>query len=187
VVEQAQRLNQLVTALLDLSRLETGQLAIQQEPLDLGALARGVVEAAAGSLDGRGLTLHCPNGAIMVYGDPLRLEQVLQNLLQNAVKYSSPPSPIVVEVVPQASDVTVSVRDQGIGIPAAAIPHLFDRFYRASNAANSGTTGVGIGLYVVREIVARHGGTVGVVSAEGEGSTFTVTLPAIVPSEPASA
>jgi PAS domain S-box-containing protein len=179
VVEQAQRLNQLVTALLDLSRLETGQLAIQQEPLDLGALARRAVEAAAGSLEGRGLKLRCPSDAVMVYGDPLRLEQVLQNLLQNAAKYSSPPTPIAVDVVPEASSVAISVRDQGIGIPAAAIPHLFDRFYRASNAANTGTAGVGIGLYVVREIVARHGGTVGVVSTEGEGSTFTVTLPLI--------
>lgn len=177
VVQQAQRLNALVSALLDLSRLETGQLSIRKEPIDLCALVRRAVETTAGNLDGRTLELSCPPEPLMVNGDGLRLEQVFQNLIHNAVKYSSPPSPISVEVSPREATVAVSVRDQGIGVPRAALPHLFQRFFRASNATDSSVSGVGIGLYVVREIVAQHGGAVEVVSAEGEGSTFTVILP----------
>ena len=107
----------------------------------------------------------------------MRLEQVLQNLLQNALKYSNPPHPIIVTMTRQADEVRIAVHDQGMGIPADALPDLFQRFYRAANAEAQHISGMGIGLYVVKEIMALHGGGVSVESTEGAGSTFTVWLP----------
>jgi len=139
---------------------------------------------------------------LVIEGDELRLEQVLLNLLQNAVKYDPGNSPIQVRVWadgvvnrdqgsgqdlgtdprspipdPSPSRVCVSVADDGIGIPEADQERLFERFYRVSNANRLHAGGMGIGLYVVREIVTLHGGEVRLVSKENEGSTFTVCLP----------
>jgi PAS domain S-box-containing protein len=177
IVSQAQRLNAMVFALLDVSRLEAGQLAIAHDLLDLGALIRRILEELAPGLEGRSLELRCPDEPVQVLGDALRLEQVFQNLVQNAVKYSAPAMPVAVEIAREAEHVAVAVRDQGVGIPKEAIPQLFQRFFRASNVRGSNVAGMGIGLYVVREIVTLHGGTVEVASSEGQGSTFTVRLP----------
>jgi signal transduction histidine kinase len=114
---------------------------------------------------------------LIVQGDELRLEQVFQNLIQNALKYSAHDAPVRVTVRQHGATVDVAVRDRGIGIPEASLPHLFDRFYRATNVQDAAVTGMGIGLYVVKEIVELHGGQVGVESVEGQGSTFTVSLP----------
>jgi CheY-like chemotaxis protein len=113
----------------------------------------------------------------MTLGDELRLEQVLQNLLQNAIKYSPAGGAIIVTVERQAMHAVVQVRDHGVGIPTTAIPHLFERFYRVPGATEQHIQGAGIGLYVVKEIVTLHGGTVGATSQEGGGSTFTIQLP----------
>jgi signal transduction histidine kinase len=107
----------------------------------------------------------------------VRLEQVVQNLLTNAIKYSPDGGPVVLRVERLADQVRLQVTDSGIGVPEADQPQLFQRFYRASNTDTQYLSGMGIGLYVVREIVTLHGGTVGVESCEGEGSTFTVCLP----------
>jgi signal transduction histidine kinase len=112
-----------------------------------------------------------------VAADELRLEQVLQNLLQNALKYSPESQPIAVRVERRSESAVVAVTDRGIGIPAAALPRLFGRFYRAPNAEAQQIGGMGVGLYVVKEIVTLHGGEVAVESAEGQGSTFTISLP----------
>jgi signal transduction histidine kinase len=112
-----------------------------------------------------------------VNGDAMRLEQVLENLVQNAIKYSPSGGRIQVRIEPQSDTAKLCVSDEGIGIPQTAIPQVFDRFYRAPNVDPQRITGMGIGLYVVKEIVTLHGGTVGVESGEGKGTTFTVTLP----------
>jgi signal transduction histidine kinase len=114
----------------------------------------------------------------MIQGDELRLDQVLQNLLQNAVKYSPDGGAISVCGMQRGNEVCIEVTDRGIGIPLEAQDKLFERFYRAGNAATLGIQGLGIGLAVVTDIVALHGGRVEVASVEGEGSTFTVWLPA---------
>ena len=177
IVNQANRLNAMILSLLDVSRMEAGQLSIQRERLDLCALVRRIVDEAASSLENSALDLSCPDEVVLVNGDALRLEQVFQNLIQNAVKYSAPLEPIIIEVVQRDTMVTVAFCDQGIGIPSEAISRLFQRFFRASNVNATNVVGMGIGLYVVREIVTLHGGTVEVVSTEGVGSTFTVALP----------
>jgi signal transduction histidine kinase len=115
----------------------------------------------------------------MIDGDEVRLEQVIQNLLQNAVRYS--PNGGRIEVLVAADEraalASLHVRDQGIGIAADALDQLFERFYRVPNTAIEHIHGVGIGLYVVKEIVTLHGGAVEVVSEAGVGSTFTINLP----------
>jgi PAS domain S-box-containing protein len=177
VGEQAARLNKLVGALLDLSRIETGQLSIERGLVDLNAMARRLVEEAQPTTDRHTIRFSGADQPIMLLGDELRLEQVVQNLIQNAIKYSPSGGTVTVQVERQAANAYVRVSDQGIGIPAAALPQLFRRFYRASNADSQHISGMGIGLYVVKEIVELHGGAVEVASRESQGSTFTISLP----------
>jgi PAS domain S-box-containing protein len=178
VGEQATRLNKLVAALLDLSRIETGQLSIERGLVDLNDLARRLVEETQHTLDQRHtITFSGADAAIFIVGDEVRIEQVLQNLIQNAIKYSPVGGDINVQVERRDNMACVMVSDHGIGIPAAALPQLFRRFYRAPNADSQHISGMGIGLYVVKEIVELHGGTIDVASQEGAGSTFTVCLP----------
>lgn len=177
MLDQGMRLNRMIGSLLDVSRIETGQLSIEAAPLDLSALLRRIVEEVQPTLDQHTLTLSVPTDPLWISGDALRLEQVFQNLIGNAIKYSPAGGPILVQVAAQGSEACVQVRDSGIGIPTAALPHLFQRFYRAANTAQAGISGIGVGLFVVREIILLHGGRVDVSSQEGTGSVFTVALP----------
>jgi len=175
--QQAGRLRQMIDALLDVSRLEQGQLSITHDPVDVGLLVERIVQEVQPGLRQHSVESHTPAEAVMILGDELRLEQVLQNLIQNAIKYSPAGGTIDVTVEHDTTHVAVQVRDHGVGIPADALPHLFERFYRVSDAMERHIQGAGIGLYVVKEIVALHGGRVEVTSQEGAGSTFTVWLP----------
>jgi len=175
--EQARRLSKMIAALLDISRLEQGRLSIERARFDLRTLVKRVVDEVQ-----PGLTIHtveylAADEPMIVEGDELRLEQVLQNLIGNAVKYSFQGGVVQVQVARRDNRACMSVSDQGIGIPAEDIPHLFERFYRASNIDEEHITGMGIGLYIVKEIVTLHGGSVDVESVLGTGSTFTVCLP----------
>jgi PAS domain S-box-containing protein len=174
---QGRRLHHLILSLLDLSRLESGQLSIEPAPLDLGALTRQVIEELEPTLDHHRVELELPAAPLMIMGDALRLEQVIHNLLQNAVKYSPAGGPVKARVALRGQMACLSVEDQGIGIPVAALPRLFGRFYRAPNAEAKRIGGMGVGLYVVREIMELHGGRVEVTSVEGEGSSFTLCFP----------
>ncbi|GAB4210816.1 MAG: hypothetical protein OHK0022_44550 [Roseiflexaceae bacterium] len=177
LVEQANRLNKMITALLDISRLQTGQFSIQREPVDLCALVVRLAEELRPALDQHTISVGCDGATLPVIGDELRLEQVLHNLIQNAIKYSPQGGAIKVHMARRGQQAAVAVIDRGIGIPADALPHLFSRFYRAHNVQEQQISGIGLGLYVVSEIVALHGGSVEVVSEEGSGSTFTIFLP----------
>jgi signal transduction histidine kinase len=174
--EQAKRLSALVGTLLDVSRIETGHFTLDCQPVDLCALVQQVLEEIQPTLEQHTLTYTGPDVSLRIDGDAMRLEQVLQNLVQNAIKYSPDGSPIMVRVERQGDQATIAVSDRGIGIPPDAQAHLFERFFRAPNVGRS-SIGVGIGLYVVKQIVDRHNGTIDVESAEGLGSTFTVRLP----------
>jgi PAS domain S-box-containing protein len=175
--EQIARLNQLIGVMLDLSRLQSEQLTITSTRLDIAALIRRVVDDVRPTLTQHTLACSLPDTPLMIDGDELRLEQVLQNLLSNAVKYSPAGGPITVRVERQNGSVCVAVADQGIGIPQANLPQLFQRFYRADNVDPQQISGMGIGLHVVRAIVELHGGQVQVVSPAEGGSIFTVSLP----------
>jgi signal transduction histidine kinase len=186
--QQGRRLRQMIDGLLDLSRLERGQLNIEPALLDLRALARRVVEEAQPGLSNHRMTCKASDTPVVVMGDELRLEQVLQNLLQNAVRYS--PGGGIIEVMVEADirsqRALLQVRDQGIGMPAEALSQLFQRFYRAPNQIAEHIHGIGIGLYVVKEIVSLHSGTVAVTSEEGVGSIFSVSLPLLKDLDPPS-
>jgi len=184
VVQQAQRLNGMIEHLLDVSRLQQGQFQVRLRPFELTAHVEHVVDRFRMSLapeeQMHRIVLLQPHEELQILGDVPRLEEVLVNLLSNAVKYSAPGQPVEVRVVQQATEVIVEVVDQGIGIPAESLDHLFMPFYRAHNVSFQ-TSGFGIGLYVVREIVQRHGGHIEVESTVGTGSTFRVVLPLHVP------
>ncbi len=180
IVEQARHMSRMVDVLLDLGRIETGQLTIEQQPLDLTDLLRRLIAEQRSELARHQLAVHLPPGPVPVAGDDLRLGQVFRNLLQNAAKYTPAGGAITVELTLEGDTAVVRVADTGIGIPASALPQLFGRFFRAPNAA-ARTGGLGIGLHVVKEIVTRHGGVIEVDSVEGAGSTFTARLPRLAP------
>lgn len=174
---QALRLKDLIELMLDVSHIERGQLVIDRTLLDLNDLVRRAVEETQLTTERHTIAFNAAPNPLPVRGDALRLEQMLQNLLQNAIKYS-PRGGTIAVACEQADDMaSITIRDEGIGIPVAAQEKLFDRFYRASNADPMHISGMGIGLYVVQEIVRQHGGTITVTSAEGEGSAFTVRVP----------
>jgi PAS domain S-box-containing protein len=182
IVDQAERLNEMVSLQLDVSRLQSGQLHINRAPLDIGALARQVVEEVAPIITTHTVSYHSPAAPLLVDGDALRLIQVLHNLVQNAIKYSPAGGEVQVQVERRGASAEVAVADRGIGIPRADLPKLFQRFYRASNVDDRHISGLGVGLYIVNELVTLHDGTVGVESDEGHGSTFRITLPIWEPS-----
>jgi protein-histidine pros-kinase len=173
--QQSSRLSRLIDQLLDLSRIEGGRLGLAPERTDMVALVRMVAGATQARTARHTITLRGPEHA-PAYVDTLRMEQVLTNLLDNAVKYSPEGGEIIVAVSPATDGaVTISVRDHGIGIPAASLGRVFDRFYQAHD--NSSTSGMGLGLYISRQIVELHNGHIAVTSPADGGSCFTVTLP----------
>jgi PAS domain S-box-containing protein len=177
IVDQAKRLDKMILALLDVSRIETGKLSIERTPVDLCGLVRRVVEEVQPTLVSHTVDCQMPTSMLMIDGDEVRLEQVIQNLITNAIKYSPQGGSVVVRIEQHDTQVHLEVMDTGMGIPKDDQPYLFQRFYRASNAEAQYRSGMGIGLYVVKEIVTLHGGIIAVESCEGVGSTFTVSLP----------
>src|SRR4029078_6387521 len=169
--------------LLDISRLQLGQLSIEPLPLALGALAARLVQETRPLLLQHSIDYIGTDDQVLINGDELRLEQALQNLLQNAVKYSPDGGAISVRVACDASCSSVAVTDSGIGMPPEGLPQLFQRFYRAPNVDPQHISGLGVGLFVVKEIVELHGGTVGVSSEVGTGSTFTLSIPLLAQPE----
>jgi signal transduction histidine kinase len=180
---QVDRLTKLVDTLLDASRIAGGRFAPRREPVALGALIGRVVELARAASDPpRRIALQLPDEAPLVMGDADRLELVFVNLLENARKYSPADRPIEVRLAADGEHATVAVRDEGAGIPVEEQGRIFERFRRARNV-DEGIAGMGLGLYLSREIVHSHGGELSVDSTPGAGSTFTVTLPRLTDPE----
>ncbi len=166
------RLNRLVEDLLDMSRIGAGRLELSLEEVELGALVREVAERFAEST-ASALVVEAPQPVVGRF-DRSRLEQVLMNLVGNALKYGEG-KPVTVAVSAEAGRARLEVRDQGIGIPPESQKRIFERFHRASTARNYG--GLGLGLWISRDIVEAHGGRIAVTSAPGSGSAFRVELP----------
>ncbi len=173
---QADHLVSLVADLLDVSRLELGRVRLELEPCDVQALVNEVCALSAELYADHLLNCHLLAGPVFVRADRSRLVQVFQNLIDNAAKYSPPGAPIGVVIKANTTDVTVSVSDQGGGISSEDLPHIFERFYKAKRQ-QAVTPGLGLGLYISRELVTRHGGKLWATSAESKGSTFYVKLP----------
>jgi signal transduction histidine kinase len=168
----------LITALLDLSRIQTGRLTLDLAPLDLGALVARVAAVLQPGLTRHVITVVGPDQPLVISGDEVRLEQVFQNLIGNAVKYSPAGGTVLVRVQAEGELAVVEVADQGLGMAEDVLPLIFDQFYRGPNAEARNASGLGVGLYIVREIVGLHHGSVSVTSEEGVGSRFIVRLPA---------
>jgi PAS domain S-box-containing protein len=183
IEEASGRMNTLVKDLLDVTRIQAGRLELNLAPLDLVATLRRCVARFQLSTDCHTLTVEAPEEPVLLDADGPRLEQVLGNLLGNAIKYSPDGGPITIKVqVDQESGwAKICIQDQGIGIPADQQPILFGRFVRASNVHEYHISGTGLGLYVCRELVERHGGHIWFESAEGAGTTFFITLPLLHP------
>jgi signal transduction histidine kinase len=173
---QVGRLTRLVRDLLDVSRIAAGGLPIEREPVALGALLRRVTELERATVPGRTFELEIPATVPVIAADGERLEQVLINLMENARKYSSAPSPIHIRLSVADDAISIAVSDRGVGVPAEDQDRIFERFHRAGNVDRN-IAGLGLGLYIAGEIVRAHGGGLSVQSVPGEGSTFTVTLP----------
>jgi signal transduction histidine kinase len=176
VARQVDRLDRMVGDLLDSTRIEAGKLELQPEVRDARELAREVVELYRSGDSGHVLELALPDTPVLVRADPARLEQVLHNLVSNALKYSPAGSRVDVAVVREGGEAFLSVTDQGIGISEDERRLLFAPFQRAGNARQR-APGVGLGLSVARRIVEAHGGHIEVDSRPGAGSVFRVRLP----------
>jgi signal transduction histidine kinase len=174
IVRESQRLSALVTDLLDAARMEQGRLVTDREPVDLGALVSGVV--ARHQAGGHATELDV-RGAVVGDYDSRRIEQLVENLIENAKKYSPEATPVKISVWQQDGEARITVKDDGIGIPASDLPRIFERFARASNVDDRKFHGMGLGLYICRGIVEEHGGRIWADSEVGKGSTFHVALP----------
>jgi len=175
------RLVELTEDLLDVTRLQAGRLALHVDPTDLVALARRVVKRLQMTTERHTLSLATSVEHLVAQVDPRRIEQVLSNLIGNAIKYSPEGGSIEVTIreEEQAHEALLCVSDHGIGIPAQQQLLVFGRFARADNARAYGIGGTGLGLYLCRELVERHGGRIWFESTEGQGSTFFVALPLV--------
>jgi signal transduction histidine kinase/DNA-binding response OmpR family regulator len=176
---QVERLSRLVSNLLDVSRITSEQIQLRIADVDLSAITREVLDQFAAEMARAGCATEIEaTGPVMGRWDPLRIEQVIANLLSNACKYGAG-KPIRVEVGMEGPLAKLSVRDHGIGIAPADRERIFERFERAASARHYG--GLGLGLYITRQVVEAHGGTIRVASHAGAGSTFSVELPLETP------
>jgi signal transduction histidine kinase len=180
VKRNADRLLELINDLLDLARLEAGKLELKRSPLDLAGLIQEVSGALRPQIEGKGQHLHLDLAAPLpvVTGDPERLTQILLNLVSNAHKYTPQGGSITVATRAERAGVCIAVQDTGIGLSSEEQQQLFTKFFRAQHPRVQEAGGTGLGLAIARALVELHGGTLTVVSAPGQGSTFNVTLPA---------
>jgi signal transduction histidine kinase len=183
---QLERLDWLAQNLLELSKLDSGLVLLDLRPDDVRSAVEQAVEQATPTARRRGIALELalPKGAIRVRHDPVRIGQVVANLVGNAIKFTDRGGVVHVAVGPTPEGgARIEVADNGVGIDPVELPRIFDRFFRGSRASEARGSGSGLGLAIVRSIVEMHGGTVAVESRLGQGSTFTVTLPS-KPREP---
>jgi signal transduction histidine kinase len=174
---QSDKLTRLISQLLDISRIQSGKLAIERRPSDLSQLVQDVVSAARSHLRGHTLEANVPAG-VEARVDPLRVEQVLTNLVDNAIKYSPEGGPIEVRLDPVDGVLRLSVRDHGLGVAPEHRPHIFDRFYQAqAGGPLTSMAGMGLGLYISRQIVELHGGSIHAEFPDDGGTRFVVLLP----------
>ncbi|MGC4116669.1 MAG: HAMP domain-containing sensor histidine kinase [Myxococcales bacterium] len=171
------RLEHLIRDLLDAARIESDRLRVDPRPVALPALAAALARQIAPTIASHPITVEVRGQPPPVRADPLRVEQVLTNLVENAAKYSKDGSPIALEIAQDGGGVAVSVADRGQGIAPEDLPRLFDRYYQTARARKQ-RSGLGLGLYIAKGVAEAHGGQLTVESRPEVGSTFRLWLPA---------
>src|SRR3989344_5671704 len=174
-----ERMIKLLNDLLDLNRIEDKTFALNPAVFSLSELTKKVADeyssyARASNL---ALKIFSPKGEFSVRADETKIKAVLSRLIDNAIRYSSSPGEISISLEDLGAQVRWSIKDQGVGVPASEVERIFSKFFRASNVLSHDTSGLGIGLYIVKYIVASSGGEIGFRTIEGHGSTFFFTLP----------
>jgi heavy metal sensor kinase len=177
-LEELDKLKRLIDHILTLARAEAGEIPLATEPVDLAALASSIADQLEPVAQARGIQLSCdaPDRTI-VRGDERWLERMVLNLLDNAIKFTSEGGQVSLQVRREDHEAVLIFSDDGRGIDAASLPHVFERFFRADPSRSSAVAGAGVGLSLVKWIAERHGGGVAAASAAGAGATFTVRLP----------
>lgn len=181
IEEEADRLSHMVNNLLYASRIQAGGLTMEPGPVDVAEVLQSTVRRFRARVERHQLRLHMPQDLPLVLADRARIEEVVANLLENAVKYSPQASSITVEGSFTSDQVIVSVSDQGPGIPLREQERIFDRFQRVEGDLTRNTAGAGLGLFICRAIVRAHGGQIWVASELGHGATFAFSLPRLEP------
>jgi len=177
-LEEVERLKNIVEGLFALSRLDAGEAQKNFEPFDLGRLASTTADQMGLLAEDKRISISCQCAdEVQVTGNRSRLKQVVVNLLDNAIKYTPDGGHIEVRVAKRNGFAILSICDNGIGIPAEALPRIFERFFRVDKARSRESGGAGLGLSIVKSICAAHDGRVEVESREGNGASFTVELP----------
>ena len=176
---QIKKMTKLITGFLDVGRYSSGQIQLQPEVFNMHDLIWEMVNETEFTSATHTVTFAPCKEIVTLYADRDKIGQVLTNLLSNAIKYSPSANPIKVDCIIANGQITVSVIDQGMGIPANQLDKLFNRYYRVEGDQMQNTSGFGVGLYICKEIIDRHGGKIWVESKEGEGSVFSFTLPAV--------
>ncbi len=179
--EETDKLEHMIDELLDASRLQAGRLPIEPKPVALGALVTRAVDKARPTLEASGhtVTLRLPGEDVPVLADALRIEQVLDNLLENAARYSDPSSAVEVSLLAEDGHALLSVTDRGDGVPPAELEQIFEPFYRGHNATQRGIRGAGLGLAICRGIIEAHGGKIWGENGHDHATTFVLTLPLV--------
>ena len=176
IERQGERLLKMVEEILSASRIESGQTIQRREPINLAELAGTVVKSFAVGHPTRPFNLG-PTPDVEIFGDPMAIEQVMSNLIDNAIKYSGKDAPVHVSVIEDFGMGGFTVRDEGEGIPEDQLSAIFDRFRQLDQSSTRKAGGVGLGLYIVKKLVDEQGGNISVSSKEGEGATFRVEFP----------
>ena len=179
----------IIDDLLDVSKIVTGKLSLRSEPVDLVTVIDAALETLHLAQESKSMQVDvtAPSERVIVNGDPTRLQQIVWNLLSNAIKFSPKSGRILVSLERRSDVACIVVRDEGIGIPATFLPHVFDSFRQADADVTRQHGGLGLGLAIVKYLSELHGGSVTASSAgEGQGATFAVTLPLVETVEPAS-
>jgi signal transduction histidine kinase len=177
--KQSARLADLINDLLDVSRMESGRFTVQKQCLSLAEVIHDAVQGVSGVAREKGVEIveEVPQALPDTEADEKRLKQVLINLMGNAVKFTQSGKRITVRAEVGDGEIVIAVSDQGIGIPAEAMPHLFERFYQVDGSMTRSSGGSGLGLYISAQIVEAHGGRIWAESEVGTGSAFSFTLP----------
>lgn len=184
IYNESSRMHRMVLNLLDLARLDAGTADLKMAPVDLQVMLDSIVEkfSLQAQKGGIKLILELPPGLPILVADGDRLAQVFTNLVDNALRYTPSGGSVSLQVLPSQTEMEICVSDTGSGIPADAIPHIFERFYQVDQSRPGGERhGAGLGLAIVHEIVAAHGGRITARSQEGLGTTFTIQLPLFQP------